>query len=77
MTKNIAGFNAAAAKGRSAAVQYCQDWQLEIKKESTLLAENFVSKTIKSADYNKRRVELNNKTKDLNDCIKMLNRKFG
>ena len=77
MSKSITGFNAAATKGRNAAILYCQHWQNEIRMESTLLAENFVNRKIKSIEYNNKRVELNKRTKDLNECIKMLDRQFG
>jgi len=77
MNKSITGFNAAAKGGKDAAMRYCQGWREELNKASSELARELAAKKINATTYNYRRGALNEKTKDLNDCIAAMNKHFG
>jgi len=76
-SRSISGYNTAAKQGKAAALKYCQAWQLELTKEGVELATNLTSKKIDKNTYNIKRESLNNKTKELNECIQAINRQFG
>lgn len=77
MLHSIMGYNAAAKKGKAAAMKYCQEWQLELTKAGAALASDLASKKIDRPIYNIRRERLNQHTKELNECIQSINRQFG
>ena len=77
MAMSIKGYNDAARQGRAAAVDYCKDWQVEIKNEGIELATRLADKEITIEKYNALRGKLNERTKDLNACIKSINKQFG
>jgi hypothetical protein len=69
----ITGFNAEAKKGRMAAMKYCQEWQMELVNAGMVLTTELTGHKIDKALYNVRREALNKQTKDLNDCVRMVN----
>jgi len=75
--RSIKGYNEATKDGKEAAVEFCQNWQRLIRRDSLELAQNMTAKKIELAFYNKKRKELNDETKNLNDCIKSLNKRFS
>jgi hypothetical protein len=77
MQKSIIGYNEAAKRGKDAAMKYCQQWKMDITKESAALAVDLSSKKISVAAYNLKRDALNRSTKDLNECIQAINKQFG
>ncbi|MCL2168735.1 MAG: hypothetical protein FWB74_01755 [Defluviitaleaceae bacterium] len=76
MASSIKGYNEAARQGKKTALEYCEKWQKELKVAGINLAKQVENKTIGLAAYNKLRAELNERTKDLNACIKSINRQF-
>ena len=75
--RSISGYNSAAKMGKAAAVKYCQEWQAEVVKASTVLATEYTGKKIDKSTYNYRRENLNKQTQELNECVQSINRQFG
>ncbi|MCL2168734.1 MAG: hypothetical protein FWB74_01750 [Defluviitaleaceae bacterium] len=74
MQRSIAGFNEVTKKGKDAAYRYCQNWRTELNTEGTELARELASKKITVSQYNYKREKINQRTKDLNDCIAAMNK---
>lgn len=77
MARTIKGYNEAAKSGKEYAAKYCETWQKLLLQEGRELARDAADKRIDLSKYNKKRKELNEETKKLNDCIKSLNKRFG
>jgi hypothetical protein len=61
--------------GKSAGVQYCQDWQKELKTQGDILAQMLRSQKIDNRQYNMKRLELNKAQQELNGCVAIINKK--
>ena len=77
MARTIKGYNEAVRKGAAEAARYCEAWQKALQIDGRKLAEDVAAKRIDLTRYNKRRKELNEETKNLNDCIKSLNKRLS
>lgn len=75
--RSIAGYNEAAKRGKETAMKYCQQWQSDITRSGTDLAADYTNKKMDKTTYNIKREMLNKQTRDLNDCIQSINRRFG
>ena len=76
MQRSIMGFNEIAKKGKEAAHRYCQNWRAELNTEGTELARELAAKKITVGQYNYKREKINQRTKDLNECITAMNKHF-
>ena len=60
--------------GREKAMKYCQAWQKEVEQEGKELSDRFKKGEIDMKLYNKRRLSLNQRTAELNNCVSVLNK---
>jgi uncharacterized protein YhaN len=77
MKYSISGYNVEAKKGRAAVTQYCQAWKNELTAMSAALSKMFAAKEITLAMHNKKREAINKSVRELNECIKTINRQFA
>ena len=78
MAKSVEGMQESLhAGGKDGGMKYCQEWKHELEVEGKLLQDKLKSGDIDQRLYNQKRISLNQRTLELNNCINAMNKKFG